>query len=224
MALNKLEPRRARTAHEFVRQSVRAAILAGTLAAGARLVQSELAEQLGVSTTPLREALRDLATEGLVVFDPHRGALVRALDLDEVREIYALRVLLEPEMVRRAIDRVTDDQLQRATELHRKMDQDIDEATWVELNREFHEVLAEPCSDSRLATILNGLRDSAVSYVALSLNARENQASDTNAEHALLIEHYRNNDTDAAVALTIQHLQSTLAAIEQAEEVGKDQS
>lgn len=214
MPLNKLEPRRARTAHEYVRHAVRAAILDGTLPAGARLVQSELAEQLGVSTTPLREALRDLATEGLVVFDPHRGALVRTLDLDEVREIYALRILLEPEMVRRVIHQITDDQLERAAELQRRMSDVHDEAAWVDLNREFHEVLAEPGRDSRLASILNNLRDSAVAYVALSLQANENQAKETNAEHEELIEHYRNRDVDAAVALTIQHLRSTLAAIE----------
>ncbi|MGH3522672.1 MAG: GntR family transcriptional regulator, partial [Mycobacterium sp.] len=202
-------------AHEYVRQAVRAAILDGTLAAGVRLVQSELADQLGVSTTPLREALRDLATEGLVVFDPHRGALVRALDLDEVREIYALRVLLEPEMVRRVIHQITEDHLEPAAELQRKMDEVTDVAAWVELNREFHEVLAEPGRDSRLANILNGLRDSAVAYVALSLKAKEKQAKETNAEHAELIEHYRNRDVDAAVALTIQHLESTLAAIEE---------
>ena len=63
---------------------------------GTRIIQSEIASQLEVSVTPVREALRDLAAEELVIFDPHRGALVRSLDLEEVKEIYQLRMVLSP--------------------------------------------------------------------------------------------------------------------------------
>lgn len=206
-------PTRARTAHEHARTALRAAILDGTLAAGARLLQTELAAALGVSTTPVREALRDLATEGLVVFDPHRGALVRALALDEVREIYELRIVLEPLMVARVIDSITDAELDRAAGLCRDMDREPHISRWVELNRDFHAVFGKTDEGSRLATILAGLRDSAAAYVAVSLQAESLQIRQANDEHRRLVDIYRRRDEDAAVRLTVQHLQSTLAAV-----------
>lgn len=222
MPLDKFAPPpRARTAHEYVRATLRAAVLDGTLAGGARLVQSELAERLGVSTTPVREALRDLATEGLVVFDPHRGALVRSLDIAEVRELYELRMTLEPLMVRRVIAAITPEQLARAEKLQQRMEESCEISTWVELNRDFHAIFSEIDDSSRLATILSRLRDSAAPYVALSLGSRPRQVQEANAEHAVLLDLYRKGAVEDAVALTVTHLRATLAAIGEAHERGE---
>lgn len=221
MTLSNLRPvGRSRTAHEYVLGTLRSAILGGTLAGGTRLVQAELASQLGVSTTPVREALRDMASEGLVVFDPHRGAIVRALDMGEVREIYELRITLEPLMVRRVADLITDEQLDRADGLAARMRIETNLSTWVELNREFHSVFSEIGEGSRLAGILASLRDSASAYVSLSLEARPEQVPQANHEHDELVKLYRERAADGAVALTLQHLRSTLAAIEEAHERG----
>lgn len=213
-------PARARTAYEHVRATLRAAILDRTLPAGMRLVQSDLAAQLGVSTTPVREALRDLATEGLVLFDSHRGAVVRPMNIDEVREIYELRMTLEPLMVRRVVDGITDEQLARAEELAARMRAEPDMTAWVNLNRDFHAVFSEFDGQSRLAQILAGLRDAAAGYVAVSLDARPQQVEEANTEHQEMLEIYRRRDRDAAVELTVQHLRSTLAVIEQAHAKG----
>ncbi|WP_051580791.1 GntR family transcriptional regulator [Pseudonocardia acaciae] len=221
MPINPLAaPPRTRTAYEHVRATLRAAILDRTLSAGERLVQSELASQLGVSTTPVREALRDLATEGLVLFDSHRGAIVRPLNIDEVREIYELRMTLEPIMVRRVIERITDEQLARAADLAAQMRTESDMSTWVNLNRAFHGVFTEIDDKSRLATILAGLRDSAAGYVAVSLDAQPRHIAEANAEHEQLLDIYRRRDADAAIELTLQHLRSTLAIIEEAHTEG----
>lgn len=213
-------PPRKRTAHEYALAALRAAVLDGTLAGGDRLLQTELAERLGVSTTPVREALRDLATEGLVVFDPHRGALVRSLDMAEVRELYELRMALEPLMVRRVAAAITAQQLARAKELQQRMEQPCEISAWVELNRDFHAVFSEIDGSSRLATILTGLRDSAAPYVALSLGSRPKQIEEANAEHAALLSLYQKGAVEDAVALTLTHLKATLAAIEEAHERG----
>jgi DNA-binding GntR family transcriptional regulator len=221
VTLSNLRPvGRSRTAHEYVLGTLRSAILGGTLAGGTRLVQAELASQLGVSTTPVREALRDMASEGLVVFDPHRGAIVRPLDMEEVREIYELRITLEPLMVRRVADLITDEQLDRADGLAARMRIETNLSTWVELNREFHSVFSEIGEGSRLAGILASLRDSASAYVSLSLEARPEQVPQANHEHDELIKLYRERDAEGAVELTVQHLRSTLAAIEEAHERG----
>lgn len=208
--------REPRTAHEFVRRTLRAAVVDGTLPAGARLVQADLAQQLGVSTTPVREALRDLATEGLIMLDPHRGALVRTLDIDELREIYDLRLALEPMMVRRVISTMTPERLDRAAALQRRMEEPCEPTTWSDLNRDFHAVLSEPDDSSRLASILAGLRDSAAPYVARSLVSRPEQVPEANAEHAELLDLYRGGDVARAVELTLSHLRATVRAIEEA--------
>jgi DNA-binding GntR family transcriptional regulator len=213
-------PGRSRTAHEYALTTLRSAILAGTLTGGTRLVQTELAAQLELSTTPVREALRDLAMEGLVVFDPHRGAVVRALDIDEVREIYQLRITLEPIMVRRIAERITDTQLDHAEELAAMMQTETNLSAWVDLNRLFHAIFSEPDNSSKLAGILATLRDSASAYVSLSLESRPQQVPEANDEHAELIRLYRQGDTEAVVDLTLRHLRSTLAAIEAAHDRG----
>jgi DNA-binding GntR family transcriptional regulator len=221
VAVGKLTtPGRSRTAHEYALTTLRSAILAGTLTGGTRLVQTELAAQLKLSTTPVREALRDLAMEGLVVFDPHRGAVVRALDIDEVREIYELRITLEPIMVRRITERITDAQLDHAEELAARMQTETNLSAWVDLNRVFHAIFSEPDNNSKLAGILATLRDSASAYVSLSLEARPQQVPEANDEHAGLIQLYRQRDTEAVVDLTLRHLRSTLAAIEAAHDRG----
>ena len=221
MAVSKLTaPGRSRTAHEYALTTLRSAILAGTLTGGTRLVQTKLAAELDLSTTPLREALRDLAMEGLVVFDPHRGAVVRALDIDEVREIYELRITLEPIMVRRVAERITDAELGHAEELAARMQTETNLSAWVDLNRGFHAIFSEPDNKSKLAGILATLRDSASAYVSLSLEARPQQVPEANVEHAELIQLYRKRDTEAIERLTLRHLRSTLSAIEAAHDRG----
>jgi DNA-binding GntR family transcriptional regulator len=209
-------PGRARTAHEYALTTLRTAILDGTLAGGTRLVQTELAAQLDISTTPLREALRDLSVEGLVVLDPHRGAVVRLLGIAEVREIYQLRIILEPLMVRRVAASVTEAQLDHAEALADQMQKEANLSAWVDLNREFHATFAEPDHSSKLAGILANLRDSASGYVSLSLAARPQQVPEANAEHKDLVRLYRAGDLDTIEQLTLQHLRSTLDAIEEA--------
>lgn len=209
---------RTLTAHVYVRETLREAILNGTLPGGTRLIQAELAAQLDVSNTPVREALRDLAGEGLVVFDPHRGSRVRSLDLDEVRELYEMRIALEPLMVRRVMRRITPEQLDRAEELCHQLGKTTNLAEWSELNRQFHSLFTLEESESRLASVMGGLRDSASMYVALSLGANHNRISESNDEHAKLIECYRARDTKGAIAITVRHLRATLADIEVAHE------
>ncbi|GAA4733929.1 GntR family transcriptional regulator [Nocardioides endophyticus] len=205
---------RNRTTHSYVLNTLRNAILDGTLAGGTRLLQAEIAEQFNVSITPVREALRVLAGEDLVELDPHRGARVRRLDLTEVQELYELRISLEPLMVRRMIAALSDDTLDAAENLVEQMRATSDVVAWSEQNRQFHAMLAEPERASRLSILLTGLRDSAAPYVRLSLAASYARRRESDDEHSQLVGHFRARDTEAAIALTVQHLRSTLRTIE----------
>src|SRR5580692_7750934 len=95
----------ARSRTEAVLDAIKHAILAGELRPGQSLVETELAQLLGVSKTPVREALKTLAGAGLVTMSAYRGATVRAIDPASAAAIYDLRLLLEPEAVRRAVGR-----------------------------------------------------------------------------------------------------------------------
>lgn len=209
---------RRRTASEEVVDRLRRAILGGVLAPGTRLVLSGLAAQLGVSRTPIREAIRDLAAEDLVDFDSYRSATVHVPTLAEAREIYELRLTLEPLAVRRAVPRIGEEALARARALHAAMlAADHDVGTWVLLNRDFHAVLLDPAGSPRLLAIIAGLRNSAAIQVALSIRANPARIDEGNADHRRLIEAYARRDADAAVELTRAHLRGTLRVIEEHE-------
>ncbi len=205
-----------RTAHEFVRDTLRGQILNGTLDGGARLVQADIAARLQVSTTPVREALRDLATEGLIRLDAHRGATVVALNLEDLREVYELRKTLEPVAMRWAAARITDEELERAAALQQRMDVEREAATWVTLNSEFHAVLGDAARSPRMSGMLKRLRDSSSPYVGLSFTFRPQQLEDGNADHHQLLDALRRRDGEAAAAGIVAHLEATLSAIERA--------
>lgn len=206
------EPRR--TTHEYVRDTLRQAILGGTLRGGTRLVQANLAEDLGVSTTPVREALRDLATEGLLQMDPHRGAIVKKLSYPEIREIQDLSQLLEPEAMRQVGPIITDRALAEATSLAQQMESETDMGRWADLNRRFHGALVSDLDGTRLARILKGLRDSAAPYIGLALQAPESQLGDANRDHQLLLSVLADRDGERAAEITVNHAALTIKVLE----------
>lgn len=206
-----------RTAHEVVRDTLRHAILNGALPGGTRLVQADIAVQLEVSTTPVREALRDLATEGLIRLDAHRGAIVYEPDLDEVRDLYDVRKILEAEAMRRAVRTITEEELLRAETLQARMDAESDAVVWVDLNREFHAVLADASRSPRLSALLKSLRDAAAVYVALSLKSSPEQVAAGNQDHHQLLDAVRGKDPRTAARIVVRHLDTTMRAVEKAQ-------
>lgn len=202
-----------RTAREQVYRTLRRAILGGALEGGSRLVQSEVAEALGVSTTPVREALRDLASEGLVKFDDYKGAVVQQPTLVDIREIYRLRIILEPVGIRGSLEHLTAEDMERAVDLQHRMDQEDNLGVWVELNNEFHSVFDDARSP-RLNAILRHLRDSAALVVGLSNRARPGLVVASNRQHHLLLEACRRRDAEAAAQIMERHVRETLEAME----------
>jgi DNA-binding GntR family transcriptional regulator len=195
-----------RTAHEFVRETLRQAILRGDLTGGARLIQADLATQLRVSTTPVREALRDLATEGLITLDRHRGGVVRELNWDDMAEIRQIRQQLEPLAISLAVSGITADQLVEAERLCDRMEDVDDLATWVALNLRFHTLFHEATGAKRLAGILTGLEEAASVYVAQAQRSHPEIRRRAKAAHRGLIEACRERDVDQAIAAMEGHV------------------
>lgn len=208
-----LIPDPRRTAHQSVLDTLRRAILSGDLPGGSHLVQAEIAEQLQVSTTPVREALRDLAAEGLIRLDAHRGAVVHECSVAEMEEVYELRRILEPVAIRRSLERITDAELDRAEEILEEMESQSDFGSWVHLNREFHAMIEDAADSPRLAAILKSLRNVSALYVGLSMQGETRDFSSANHEHREILEACRARDVERAVAVVLQHLEITRHAI-----------
>jgi DNA-binding GntR family transcriptional regulator len=189
-----------RTAQDFAKETVRRAILRGDLPGGARLIQADLAAQLGISTTPIREALRDLAGAGLITLDRNRGGVVREVNWQEIEEIRQIQEQLRPLAVALAVHGITDEHLRKAEALADQMDEETDLANWVDLNLRFHFLLYEATGGGRLTAILKSLEEASTLYVAQAQRWHPEFRREANAVHRTLIAAYRARDIDAAVA------------------------
>src|SRR5687768_3065054 len=137
-------PLQRQTVAAMTLEAIRDGILHGNYAEGEPLRQDALADELGVSRIPIREALRQLEAEGLVTFNPHRGAIVSTLSLAEIEEVFDLRTTIEADLLRRAVPRLTPEQLDQADEVldrYASALQSGDVSKWGELNWQFHSTL-----------------------------------------------------------------------------------
>lgn len=202
------------TAYEYVLGVLRRAILNGELKSGSRLVQAELAAMLDVSTTPVREALRDLATEGLVQFDPHRGAIVAELSSDDLHDIYEIRMVLEPLAMRQAVPNISDALVARLRKLHASMEAEPQSVDWVDRNRVFHMAVYETAASPRLASIIRNLQDASVMYIGSFLQQEPALRDDANHDHARILDALEKRDVEAAVAAVEDHLRTSIDAFD----------
>lgn len=197
-------PRKLAT-HEFVAEVLREAITTGHLRANQPLPQDEIAAQLEVSHIPVREALRQLQSEGLVTYQANRGAQVSALAPDEIREIYEIRAILETAAIRRAVPLLDERDLGRAATTLDAAERSVDGAEWGTLDVEFHELIYRLDDRPRLRELIDGLLRRVDRYWlmhGLMLTHREV----FQREHRALLEAVRNRDAQAAADLLGNHL------------------
>jgi DNA-binding GntR family transcriptional regulator len=207
---------------EAVLDAIKHAILAGELRPGQGLVETELAQMLGVSMTPVREALKTLAGAGLVTMSPYRGATVRAIDPASAAAIYDLRLLLEPEAVRRAVrahaapaDDMRADEMRAgaadagpwatAQTALAASDTATDQAQRSLANREFHRALYQACGNGLLVKTLDDLRDQTALVSALSWEQAPSWRQEA-AEHQAILAAARAGGAADAAALLRAHI------------------
>lgn len=201
---------RYRTTQAAVSEMLRSRILQGEIAPGTRLLQNEIAEQFDTSTTPVREALRQLVAEGLLDGDAHRGVTVHQTTLDELDHIYEIRLALEPLAIKATAAEITEDELVAGIALVDQMDAEKNPARWIELNGAFHRLLADAARRPLLSSTVHKLRNLSSLYIAQSLQEDEDRRHIANGEHRALIEALRSADVDTAVEIERAHLEHTL--------------
>lgn len=194
---------------EAVLDAVKHAILTGRLAPGQPLIETELAAQLGVSKTPVREALKTLAGAGLVTMSPYRGASVRLVDDALAHSVYDIRVLLEPEAVRRAAGRgaAAGASWQAAAAALDRADAAADRAERQQANREFHRALYADCGNDLMVGMLDGLRDQ-TALVSTAVWTRSASWEQEAAEHRAILQAVTAGRAETAASLLEEHIRA----------------
>ena len=200
-----------------VLEAIKHAILTGELRPGQALVETDLAEVLGVSKTPVREALKTLAGAGLVTMNPYKGAAVRVVDDELARHVYDARLLLEPEALARAVTRGHD--WRPAHAALTRADHALDQAERSLANRDFHRELYAGCGNPLLAKMLDDLRDqTALVSVAAWRHEPDWLLQGTTpsweheaAEHRTVLRAAEDGNAERAAALLRGHITSFVA-------------
>lgn len=197
---------RPRTATDYVSDSLRRSILNGDLIGGTRLSLAEIASTFDVSTTPVREALRELSFEGLVRIDNYRGGVVTAVTKAEIEEIVRIRQVLEPMAAREAVEGMTPEILAEARAILDEMAASDSWDVWVQGNRAFHRKIYEASSSRRLVSLIKSLQDTQVVFVSATLRKSPMLKETATKDHNEMIEAIGSGDVDRLIEITLRHL------------------
>lgn len=194
------------TATDYVSDVLRRSILNGELEGGARLSLTDLASTLHVSTTPVREALRELSFEGLVRIDNYRGGTVAAVSRQDVEEVVRIRQVLEPLAIREAVPEMTERILEEAEDILETMNGIDTWDRWVEGNRSFHAKLYEATPSRRLVALISSLQDTTVVYMSARVGKSQLLKDQATRDHRAMVEAARTGDSEGFVELILRHL------------------
>ena len=201
---------------EQVYEALRAALLSGAFPPGHQLHEGDIAAQLGVSKTPVREAISTLRGKGLLIPNPTRGIMVASIADEEIQELYEVRSLLEPEAVRCATPYADDDLVKRGRVLldeAARCGERRDFVVLSQVNREFHELLYERCGNRRLKAMLNDMRDIFQLLAATSWRGVSPTWERERTQHRQILEAVASGDADEAELVSRRHLEDAVARI-----------
>jgi len=202
-----------------VADKLRDQIIRGEMAEGTQLRQDAIATQYQVSRIPVREALRQLDAEGLIAIVPNRGAIVPALSPDDIEEIFSIRALLEPEVLKRSIPHLTQEDLGEAEAILRTYVNELRRqdhvSTWGRLNWQFHSILYSRANQPRSLAIIRNVNNSGERYTRLQLYLTHGMKR-ANDEHHKILQLCRQRDVPGACRLLHEHIQYAGQSLKQA--------
>ena len=203
-------PLKHRTLSAAIVDQLRQSILDGTYPAGSQLRQDALGEAYGVSRIPVREALFQLEAEGLVRIVPQKGAIVSELSLDEINDVFDLRLILEPRMLAQSAPRFDAKDLDGLDDIQRRFEKAIkarNVSEWGQLNADFHMALYARAPQPRTKTIVAALLQTSDRYTRLQLSNTKAMGI-AEKEHAHLIELCRAQKIEEACRFLERHIES----------------
>lgn len=200
---------------DVVFNTLREAILKGDLKPGERLMELQLASKLGVSRTPIREAIRMLEQEGLAVTTPRKGAEVAKMTLKDMEDVLEIRDALDELAVRIACQKISDEQLRQledVKELFEKSTQTGNVKKIAEADVSFHDVIYEATGNPKLVTLLNNLREQVYRYRVEYIKDPKNYPT-LIAEHEAILDSLKNRDVKNAVEAMHVHVANQAEAV-----------
>ena len=200
---------------DVVFNTLRQAILKGELAPGERLMEIQLAEKLGVSRTPIREAIRKLELEGLVLMIPRKGAEVAKISEKSLRDVLEVRRSLEELAIELACQRMTDEEIEQLGERQNDFKNAINKGNAMniaETDEAFHDVIYLGTGNDKLVQILNNLREQMYRYRVEYLK-REEAHPQLIAEHAAIIEYISKGEKKAATDIMCKHIDNQVTTV-----------
>jgi DNA-binding GntR family transcriptional regulator len=202
-----------KTAQEHAYSFLREAILSGKYPGGMRVNIPEVAERLGMSRMPVREALRQLDTEGLVTIRPNRGVVVTELTPEDILEVFEMRAVLEGLAVRVALPRFDDEAFEDLARIHERMDRNRGNAAqWLRLHNEFHDYICRKSGRPRLVAQTTLLRRTVEPYLRVHIGAYESEEL-LGSEHQRLLETLRARDPERAERAMREHVERSAAHV-----------
>ena len=195
-----------RTTTTIVADELRKRILSGHLKEGEQVRQEAVANELGVSRIPVREALRLLEAEGLITLISHKGAEVTRLEPSEIAELFDVRIMLENWLFEQAFALLTDEDLIAAEALIDTMRTRAALDEWGTLNWKFHETLYRPANKSATMKILRRVHDNIDRYVRLQIALTEDSQAQAHKEHQAIVDAVRDKNAKMAAALLVDHI------------------
>ena len=201
-----------RALYEQVAERLRQQIYSRELEPGSRIDEQKLAEEYGISRTPMREALKVLATEGLVTMKMRRGSHVAEMSVDDVRQGYRLMSLLESDAAMEVAERASEEDLASLRQLHERLEKQVRQRdAYFATNEQFHLRLLTIAGNRWRLQIVNDLRK------VMKLNRHhslfhQGRLSESLAEHRALMDALEQRDPAAAAALVRMHFEKGLAA------------
>ncbi|MFJ5260047.1 GntR family transcriptional regulator [Streptomyces sp. NPDC088387] len=210
-------------ASQRVADTLRKQILLGDLRPGARIMQEDVAEAFGSSRLPVREALRILESEGLVVLKANSGAWVSKMDLAECQATYKLRERVEPLALSESIPNLTSDDFHRLDEIQREIESNSDVDRFLSLDRELHLITYSGCSIEQLLSMVRRFWNTTQHYRRAYAHLIDPTGRELiNFEHRLIIEAIKRGDPVDAERFLAGHIRRTRLALSRHPELFAD--